>query len=144
MVTQGIISAVVMGILFVAVAVAATRLASAPAREGQRRFEQHSDRLGDLSENPAFLGLLFVVVTLLAGVLTLAAMGAVPLPEGVSGFGLVLAVMGLLIAVFMFLGPYVLARQYGLGNAHGIGAGISGLSLVFLLVIVAQLLVGVV
>lgn len=54
--------------------------------------------------------------------------------------GVTLAVVLLILSVLLFGGPYRLARTYGLGTAHAVGAGISGLGFVFLFLIVLQLL----
>lgn len=54
--------------------------------------------------------------------------------------GITLAVVLLVLAVPLFVGPYWLARQYNLGTAHAVGAGIGGLGFVFLFLIAIQLL----
>ncbi len=58
--------------------------------------------------------------------------------EALSGISL--AVVLLVLSVVLFGGPYRLARKYGLGTAHAVGAGIGGLGFVFLFLIVLQLL----
>lgn len=54
------------------------------------------------------------------------------------------AVVGLLLTGFVFLGAYFSVRGRGLGNAHGVAAGSFAAGLVFLILIVAQLLIGVI
>jgi len=54
--------------------------------------------------------------------------------------GLTLAAVLVVLSVLLFGGPYRIARQYGLGTAHAVGAGIGGLGFVFLFLIVLQLL----
>lgn len=54
--------------------------------------------------------------------------------------GITLAAVLVVLSVLLFAGPYRLARKYDLGTAHAVGAGISGLGLVFLFLIVIQLL----
>ena len=57
---------------------------------------------------------------------------------------LVYAAVGLLLTGFVFLGAYFATRGRGLGNAHGIAAGSFAAGLVFLVLVTAQLLVGVI
>jgi len=68
------------------------------------------------------------------------------LPEAISGtlLSVTYAAVGLLLTGFVFLGAYFGARGRGLGNAHGIAAGSFAAGLVFLVLIAAQLLVGVI
>lgn len=54
--------------------------------------------------------------------------------------GITLYAVLLVLAVLLFVGPYQLARRSGLGSAHSIGAGISGLGFVFLFLIVIQII----
>lgn len=54
--------------------------------------------------------------------------------------GITLAVVLLVLAIVLFVGPYLLARRHDLGTAHAVGAGIGGLAFVFLFFIVLQLL----
>jgi hypothetical protein len=147
MVTQAFVSAVVMGLLVAAVFVAASRLSreSRIATEAATpdRYEPGGG-LSELSERPDALGFVFVAVALVAGLVTVAAVGGIPVSLGGNPFSLVMAMLGLLVAAFLFLGPYTIVRQNGLGNAHGIGAGLGGLSVAFLVLVVAQLVYGVV
>ncbi|MFT4884919.1 MAG: hypothetical protein ACI8U4_002437, partial [Natronomonas sp.] len=101
-------------------------------------------RLAELEERPDLLGAGFVVVTLLVGLVTVGAVGGFPMLSGLGPFSLVMAGIGLLVASFLFLGPYAVVRQNDLGNALGIGAGIAGLGFAFLALVVAQLVYGVV
>lgn len=147
MVTQAIVSAVVMGLLVAAVFVAVSRLntvsrASSGAAKSDR-YRPGREPAEGLSEKPGVLGLVFVVVALLAGVVTLGAVGGLPFSLGVNAFGLVMALLGLVVAAFLFLGPYAVVRQNGFGNALGVAAGIGGLGVAFLLLILVQLVVGI-
>lgn len=147
MVTSAFVSAVVMGLLIVGVFVATSRLNAFSPRATETAkpdvYRPEGGQLSDISERPDVLGLIFVVVALLAGVITLGAVGGLPMMSGLNPFSLIMAVIALLIASFLFLGPYAVVRQNGLGNALGIGAGIAGLGFAFLALVVANLVFGV-
>jgi hypothetical protein len=148
MVTQAYASTAIMGLLVLAIAVGLSRAANRRTRpeDAEDPDDTAAKRLSAASENPAVLGAVFLLVALLAGLVTVAAVGGFGLPEGtaVSLFSATLAVLGLVVAAFLFLGPYVVTRQHGLGNAHGVAAGITGLGFAFLALVAAQLLIGVV
>jgi hypothetical protein len=147
MATSAFVSAVVMGLLIVGVFAATARLnAFSPRSTEATKPEVHREggRLAELEERPDLLGTGFVVVTLLVGLVTVGAVGGFPMLSGLNPFSLVMAGIGLIVASFLFLGPYAVVRQNGLGNALGIGAGIAGLGFAFLALIVAQLVYGVV
>lgn len=143
MVTQALVSTVIMGLLVAAVAVGLSR--ASQGREGRAAsdpYAEATDRLSSVGDDPAVLGAVFIVVALAAGLVTLATLGVFDLPEGMAGslFGATLAVIGLVVAAFLFLGPYVLVREHGLGNALGIAAGVVGLGFAFLLLVATNLL----
>jgi hypothetical protein len=54
--------------------------------------------------------------------------------------GITLYAVLVVLSVLLFGGPYQIARRNGLGTAHAVGAGISGLGLVFLFLIALQIL----
>lgn len=147
MVTQAFVSAIVMGLLVVGVFAAATRLnaAASTTTEGTKiQWYGATSGRTSVSERPDMLGLGFVIVALLAGVITLGAVGGLPMLSGSNPFGLIMAMLGLLVAAFLFLGPYTVVRQNDLGHALGVAAGIAGLGFAFLVLIIAQLAYGVV
>ena len=74
-------------------------------------------------------------MTMMTQLFPIAVIGAL---EALSG--ITLAVVLLVLAVVFGGGFYQLARRNGLGTAHAVGAGISGLGLVFLFLIVLQIL----
>ncbi|WP_336136810.1 hypothetical protein [Natronomonas amylolytica] len=147
MVTQAVVSTVIMGLLVVSVFVAVTRLnaAATATTDGAtvQRYGATSGRMG-VSERPDVLGVVFVLVALLAGVVTVGAVGGLPLLSGANPFGLIMAGLGLLVAAFLFLGPYTVVRQNDLSHALGVAAGVAGLGFAFLALVVAQLAYGVV
>lgn len=148
MVTSAFVSAVVMGLLVVGVFAATSRLNAFSPRATEAAtpdvYRSEGGRLSEMADRPDVLGLVFVVVALLAGVVTVGAVGGLPMMSGMNPFGIIMAGIGLLIAAFLFLGPYTVVRQNGLSNALGVGAGIAGLGFAFLALIVAQLLYGVI
>ncbi len=150
MVSLTILSTVLMGLLVVATFVAVARIGGQrkPPREEESgdKYTVVSNRLSELVRTPAVWSITFVVVTVGVGAAAVLAVGDFGLPEGVSGMmlGVVYAAVGLLITGFVFLGAYFGARGRGLGNAHGIAAGSFAAGLVFLVLITAQLLVGVI
>jgi hypothetical protein len=136
-----------MGLLVVSVFIVATRLNAASSTTTDsanvQRYGATSGPTG-ISERPDVLGVVFIVVALLAGVITVGAVGGLPMLSGANPFGLIMAGLGMLVAAFLFLGPYTVVRQNDLGHALGVAAGISGLGFAFLALIVAQLVYGVV
>jgi hypothetical protein len=147
MATSAFVSAVVMGLLIVGVFAATARLNAFSPRSTEATkpdVYREGGRLAELEERPDLLGAGFVVVTLLVGLVTVGAVGGFPMLSGLGPFSLVMAGIGLLVASFLFLGPYAVVRQNDLGNALGIGAGIAGLGFAFLALVVAQLVYGVV
>lgn len=142
MVTQTLASTVVMGLLVATIVVAATRYATAPDRADADERADPTDRLSASLDDPSFLGGIFAVLALVVAVVTLGAVGALGVPASMATtfFGGVIAVIGLLLATFLFLGPYLVTRHHGLGNAHATVAGIITIGFVLLAVIAARLL----
>lgn len=150
MVSIALLSTALMGMLVIATFVAVARIG------GQRnpsRSEEPTDRYAELTEmlsefvkTPAVWAVGFVVVTVGIGAATVLAVGDFGLPEGMSDtfLTLVYAAVGLLLTGFVFLGVYFATRGRGLGNAHGIAAGSFAAGLVFLVLVTAQLLIGVI
>ena len=150
MVSIALLSTALMGMLVIATFVAVARIG------GQRsppRSEEPTDRYAELTETfsefvrtPAVWAVGFVVVTVSVGAATVLAVGDFGLPEGMSDtfLTLVYAAVGLLLTGFVFLGVYFATRGRGLGNAHGIAAGSFAAGLVFLVLVTAQLLIGVI
>jgi len=140
-----------MGLLVVGVFVAVARYGARRTRPGRVIASEPAEgvealvaRLGSLSRNPTVWTVAFIVLAVGLGVGAIAAVGNVGLPDWVSGalFGLVAAVVGLLLVGYVFYGAYAAARSRGLGNAHGVAAGLGALGLTFLVVIILQLTVG--
>lgn len=137
-------STVLMAVLVVAVFVAISRI----DRRGQRtdglpakRSEAAMERAIRTANSPGRLGALFVAGVLVAGALTLAAVG------GLSGtipnaFVLVVALFGVLFVGFLFVGSYVVVRQHGLGHAQGVAAGLLGVGGAGILLVAANLVFG--
>lgn len=140
-----------MGLLVVGVFLAVGRYGARRARPGRviaaepaEGIEALVARLRSLSRNPTVWTVAFIVLAVGLGVGAIAAVGDVGLPDWVSGalFSLVAGVVGLMLVAYIFYGAYAAARSRGLGNAHGVAAGLGALGLAFLLVIVLQLTVG--
>jgi len=149
MVSLTLLSTALMGLLVVATFVAVARIGgqrSAPGVESASRYDAVVGTLGDVARKPVTWAVTFVAIAVGIGGITLLAVGSFGLPEGLSGTFLTLAyaAVGLLLTGFVFLGAYFGARGRGLGNAHGVAAGSFAAGLVFLVIIAAQLLVGIV
>ena len=134
-----------MGVLVVAVFGAASRLGAqrtAVAADDERdSYTVATEKAGALVRHPAVWAITFLALTLGAGAITVAAMGGLGVPEelAASMFSALLGVVAVMLAGFLFLGPYFLIRGRGLGNAQGIAGGILFVGLGFLLVVAAQL-----
>ena len=150
MVTAQLFSAVLMAGVLLVVFVAASRRArkaegssDAPEPGGWRRVQ---NRLAAASEDPGILAVGFLLLAVGMGLGVVAAVGD-GFVEGVSVdlFAVVLgATLSLVIVAYLFWGTYAASRRRGLGNAQAVGVGIGTLGLLFLAVIAAQLLFGVV
>ncbi len=150
MVSIGILSTAVMGLLVVATFVAIARIGGRrKAPRGEKSGDEYDAavrRLNAIVRTPVVWSITFVLVTIGVGALAVLAVGDFGLPEGAGSLLLTATygVIGLLVTGFVFLGAYFGARGRGLGNAHGIAAGSFAAGLVFLVLITAQLVVGVI
>lgn len=149
MVSLTLLSTVLMGLLVVVTAIAVARLGirrEPPTRETGDSYEATVDRLSSLSKSPAVWTVTFVVAALAVGLLPILAVGRFGVSEALSAtfFNVVYAIIGLLIAVFVFVSAYAGTRQRGLGNAQGVVVGSLALGMLFLLLVAVQLVVGVV
>lgn len=140
MVSVTLASTVVMGLLAVAIVVAASRYATAPERPDDRLGS--AARLSASLDDPSVLGGIFVVLALLVAGVTLGAVGALGVPSSLATafFTGVVAVIGLLLAGFLFLGPFAVTRSHGLGDALATVAGVTMIGFALLAVIAARLL----
>jgi len=149
MVSLTLMSTALMGLLVVATFVAVAQIGAkrvAPGREGSGdAYAAITDSLRDISRKPVVWAVAFVGITVGVGATAVLAVGEFGLPEGLSGtlLSVTYAAVGLLLTSFVFLGAYFGARGRGLGNAHGVAAGSFAAGLVFLALITAQLLIGV-
>jgi len=148
MVSLTLLSTVLMGLLVVATFVAVAQIGAkrtAPGADSASRYDAIVGTLSDVAGKPAVWAVAFVAIAVGIGTVALLAVGDFGLPEGLSGSLLTLAyaAVGLLLTGFVFLGAYFGARGRGLGNAHGVAAGSFASGLVFLVLIAADLLVGV-
>lgn len=141
-------SALLMGLLLVAVAVAI-------AREGRRRsalaavedrpaeFAGTTGTLTRAMRTPTAWTLAFVALVLVIGGSVVLYVGGGPVPEasralaGVVVGGVVL----LVICAFLFVGIYITARSKGRSTAWGVAEGVITLGLVFIGAIVVNLVV---
>lgn len=137
-------STVLMALLVVAIFVGVTRVGRRHRRRQEsaelpaKRDETAARRVSRTLDTPAGLGAVFVVLVLVAGLSTVAAVGG-PLGSLPNAFALITAFLGLLVTGFLFLGTYVVVRQHGLGQAQGLAAGLFGVGGVGILVIAANL-----
>ncbi|MUW14439.1 hypothetical protein GJ633_06985 [Halorubrum sp. CBA1125] len=149
MVSLTLVSTVLMGLLVVGTFLAVARIGtqrSAPGRDGPPdRYAAIVEAGRNVAQEPTVWAVAFIVITVGLGAVTLLAVGNFGLPEGLPNtlLTVVFAVVALLVVGFIFLGAYFGARGRGLGNAHGVAAGSFAVGLAFLVLIVAQLVVGV-
>ena len=148
MVSLTLLSTALMGLLVVATFVAVAQIGAkrtAPSAGSVSRYDVITGTLSDIVRKPTVWAIAFVGVTVGIGAVALLAVGSFGLSEGLSGSLLtaVYAAVGLLLTGFVFLGAYFSARGRGLGNAHGVAAGSFASGLVFLVLIAAELLIGV-
>jgi len=150
MVSLTLLSTALMGLLVAATFLAVAKVGAqrtAPGTDASPdRYAAVVGTLRDVSQKPVVWAVGFVAIAVGVGGLALLAVGAFGLPEELSGslLGVTYAAVGLLVTGFVFLGVYFSARGRGLGNAHGVAAGSFAAGLVFLVLIAAQLIVGVV
>ena len=145
MVSGALVSTVLMGVLVVAVFGAASRLGAqrtAVAADDERdSYTVATEKASALVRHPAVWAITFLALALGAGAITVAAVGGLGVPEDLAAsmFGALLGLVAVMLAGFLFLGPYFLIRSRGLGNAQGIVGGILVVGLGFLLLVSAQL-----
>ncbi|OYR67669.1 hypothetical protein DJ71_21625 [Halorubrum sp. E3] len=147
MVSLTLLSTALMGLLVVSTFVAVAQIGgkrTAPGAESVSRYDAITGVLGDIARKPVTWAVSFVAITVGIGAVALLAVGNFGLPEGLSGslLTLVYVAVGILLTGFVFLGAYFGARGRGLGNAHGVAAGSFASGLVFLVLIAAELLIG--
>ncbi|WP_209546465.1 hypothetical protein [Halorubrum trapanicum] len=139
-----------MGLLvaatFIAVAEIGGKRSAPGGTEADGRYEATVATLGEIVRTPVVWAISFVGVTVLVGGSILLGVGSFGLPEGLAGTLVTVAylLVGLLLVGFVFLGAYFATRSRGLGNAHGVAAGTLATGAAFLVLVSAQLLVGVV
>jgi len=149
MVSLTLLSTALMGLLVVGTFVAVAQIGAkrtAPGAGSISRYDAITGTLSEVAQKPITWAISFLLITVGIGAVALLAVGSFGVPEGLSGslLTLVYAAVALLIAGFVFFGAYFGARGRGLGNAHGVAAGSFAAGLLFLVLIVAQLLVGVI
>lgn len=95
-------------------------------------------------ESPQRLGALFILVTLTLGALSVGMVQGVG-TEGLASslFGVAVAVLGLLIVGFLFAGSYTMARSHGLGQAAAVAAGLIVTGGAGILLVAANLTMGI-
>jgi len=124
-------STVLMGLVFGAIFFALSRIGVSAGTDATEEgaiqpYTGPAGELGGTEESPMQLGAAFLAVTLVLGALSVAAVGGMGTSEEVvpSLFGAIVGLLGLLLVGFLFSGSYVMARQHGLGQAHGIAVGL--------------------
>lgn len=150
MVSSSLVSTVLMGVLLVLAFVAVTRLGRKIEHDEltddsvDGRYEEFVDRASRFVKRPGVWSIGFLAVALSLGLVAVLAVGGFDVAEGsLPGLvGGVVGLLGVLLGGFLFLGPYYAIRQHGLGNAHGVVAGLTGVGMGFLLLIVFQLTFG--
>lgn len=150
MTSLSLLSTGLMGLLVAATFIAVAEIGgkrSAPGdNEADGRYEATVATLGEIVRTPVVWAISFVGVTVLVGGSILLGVGSFGLPEGLAGtlVNVAYLLVGLLLVGFVFLGAYFATRSRGLGNAHGVAAGTLATGAAFLVLVSAQLLVGVV
>jgi len=148
MVSLTLLSTALMGLLVVATFVAVAQIGAkrtAPGAGSTSRYDAIVETLSEVAGKPVVWAVTFVAIAVGIGAVAVLAVGDFGLSEGLSGSLLTLAyaVVGLLLTGFVFLGAYFGARGRGLGNAQGVAAGSFASGFVFVVLIAADLLVGV-
>ena len=145
-----LLSTGLMGLLVVATFIAIAEIGgqrTAPAGdESGGSYEAIVASLSEVVRTPVVWAISFVGITLLIGGSILLGVGGFGVPEGMASTLVTLAylLVGLLLVGFVFLGAYFATRSRGLGNAHGVAAGTLATGAAFLVLVTAQLLVGVI
>lgn len=150
MVSSALVSTVLMGVLLVLAFVAVARLGRKIERgeldgdASNGRYDEFVAGAGSFVRRPAVWTVAFLAVALTAGLVAVLAVGGFDVPEdSLAGLvGGVLALFGILLGGFLFAGPYYAVRHRGLGNAQGVVAGLTGVGMGFLLLVVIQLTFG--
>ncbi|MDR5671780.1 putative membrane protein [Halalkaliarchaeum sp. AArc-CO] len=150
MVTAQLLSAVLMAGVLLVVFLAATRRSRKAGGSSDDRgpggWRRLQSRMKTAAEDPAVLAVGFLLLAVGMGLGVVAAVGDGFL-EGVP-VDLLAVVLGatlaLVLVAYLFWGTYAASRRRGLGNAQAVGVGVGTLGLLFLAVIAAQLLFGVV
>ena len=141
-------STVLMGLVFAAIFYSLSRIGVTRAGGGAEdgTIQPYSGTSGTVasSASPGRLGAMFLAVTLALGGLSVAVVGGMGASESLvpSLFAAIVALFGLLLVGFLFAGTYVMSRQHGLGQAHGVAAGLFLVGVVGILVIAANLAFG--
>ena len=142
-------STVLMGLVFAAIFYSLSRIgvtrAGGGAEDGTiQPYSGTSGTVASSAESPGRLGAVFLAVTLALGGLSVAVVGGMGASESLvpSLFAAIVALFGLLLVGFLFAGAYVMSRQHGLGQAHGVAAGLFLVGVVGILVIAANLAFG--
>ncbi|WP_254838126.1 hypothetical protein [Natronomonas marina] len=140
-------STVLMGLVFGAIFLALSRIGIAESTDGgEEGIEPYTGVTGTAeSESPMRLGAVFLAIALLVGALSVGVVGGMGTSESLapSLFGAIVGLFGLLLVGFLFAGSYVLARQHGLGQAHGVATGLFLVGGAGILLIAANLMFGI-
>jgi hypothetical protein len=124
-------STVVMGLVFAGIFYALSTLgvqrsAEVADTDAVRPYASGpGERSGDAGATQR-LGAMFVAFTLALGVISVALVGGMGAGEGLgpSLLGAAVGLLGLLVVGVLFGGTYSMARSHGLGQAHGVAAGL--------------------
>ena len=141
-------STVLMGLVFAAIFYSLSRIGvtqAGGAEDGTiQPYSGTSGTVASSTASPGRLGAVFLAVTLALGGLSVAVVGGMGASESLvpSLFAAIVALFGLLLVGFLFAGTYVMSRQHGLGQAHGIAAGLFLVGVVGVLLIAANLAFG--
>lgn len=137
-----VLMVLVLGAIYLGIARIDKRQRTETAELPATRSEVVGGRLSQTADDPAELGAIFAVLVLVLGAMTLGVVGG-PTAMLPNPFALVVALMGLLLTGFLFLGTYVVVRQYGLGPAQGLAAGLFLLGGAGILLVAANLVFGI-
>lgn len=138
--------AAVLLVVFVAVSRRARKADGSSDESGPGGWRRLQAHLKTAADDPSVLAMGFLLLAVGMGLGVVAAVGD-GFVEGVP-VDLLAVVLGatlsLVVVAYLFWGTYTASRRRGLGNAQAVGVGIGTLGLLFLAVIAAQLLFGVV
>jgi hypothetical protein len=143
-------STVVMGLVFAAIfyalsTVGVTRSAEVADADAVQPYASDPGERGGFG-SPRRLGALFVAGTLALGVISVALVGGFGAGEAIapSLFGVAAGLLGLLVVGSLFGGAYTMARSHGMGQAHGVAAGLLVTGGACILLVAVNLTVGIV